>query len=79
MVWTHYSELRSIYRFYSKLGFVDSLHNLSLMTRLQLWCLLKDCYVHHQGIPLAQVDCLMAGQQHNTLSNPPPQELAFMS
>ncbi|XP_049418565.1 radial spoke head 10 homolog B isoform X2 [Epinephelus fuscoguttatus] len=52
-------ELRSIYSFYSRLGHARSPDNTFLLSRLQLWRLLKDCNVHHQGITLTQIDHLI--------------------
>ncbi|XP_023136217.2 radial spoke head 10 homolog B isoform X2 [Amphiprion ocellaris] len=48
--------LRSIYSFYSRLGCVRSPDNTFLLSRLQLWRLLKDCNIHHHGITLTQID-----------------------
>ncbi|XP_042364204.1 radial spoke head 10 homolog B [Plectropomus leopardus] len=53
------SELRSIYSFYSRLGHTSSPDNTFLLSRLQLWRLLKDCHVHHHGVTLAQIDHLI--------------------
>ncbi|XP_039991891.1 radial spoke head 10 homolog B [Xiphias gladius] len=50
------TELRSIYSFYSRLGRAHSPDNTFLLTRLQLWRLLKDCSIHHHDITLAQMD-----------------------
>ncbi|XP_008300148.1 radial spoke head 10 homolog B, partial [Stegastes partitus] len=49
-------QLRSIYSFYSRLGCVCSPDNTFLLSRLQLWRLLKDCNIHHHGITLTQID-----------------------
>lgn len=54
----HSSELRSIYSFYSRLGQSQSLDNTFMMTRLQLWRLLKDCNIHHHSISLIKIDLL---------------------
>uniref|UniRef100_UPI0037E89E2D radial spoke head 10 homolog B n=1 Tax=Semicossyphus pulcher TaxID=241346 RepID=UPI0037E89E2D len=53
------TELRSLYSFYSRLGQARSPDNTFLLSRLQLWRLLKDCYIHHQGITLTQIDHLI--------------------
>ncbi|XP_065805550.1 radial spoke head 10 homolog B [Labrus bergylta] len=53
------TELRSVYSFYSRLGQAHSADNTFLLTRLQLWRLLKDCYIHHRGITLTQIDRLI--------------------
>ncbi|XP_041672537.1 radial spoke head 10 homolog B [Cheilinus undulatus] len=53
------SELRSIYSYYSRLGQAQSPDNTFQLSRLQLWRLLKDCYIHHHGITLAQIDHLI--------------------
>ncbi|XP_040885363.1 radial spoke head 10 homolog B [Toxotes jaculatrix] len=50
------AELRSIYSFYSRLGNDHSPDNTFLLSRLQLWRLLKDCNIHHHEITLAQID-----------------------
>ncbi|GLD57584.1 radial spoke head 10 homolog B2 [Lates japonicus] len=50
------TELRSIYTFYSRLGHAHSLDNTFLLSRLQLWRLLKDCNIHHHDITLTQID-----------------------
>ncbi|XP_038590869.1 radial spoke head 10 homolog B isoform X2 [Micropterus salmoides] len=51
-----YSELRSVYSFYSRLGNAPSPDNIFLLSRLQLWRLLKDCNIHHHHITLTQID-----------------------
>nr|XP_046234189.1 radial spoke head 10 homolog B isoform X2 [Scatophagus argus] len=56
VVLMHAKELRSIYSFYSKLGYAQSPDNCFLLTRLQLWRLLKDCNIHHHDITLTQID-----------------------
>ncbi|XP_029383425.1 radial spoke head 10 homolog B [Echeneis naucrates] len=50
------TELRSIYSFYSRLGHSHSPDNTFLLSRLQLWCLLKDCNISHHDITLTQID-----------------------
>lgn len=52
------TELRSIYRFYSRLGRTQAPYSLFQLTRLQLWRLLKDCYIHHH-FTLSQTDQLI--------------------
>uniref|UniRef100_A0A3Q4AHB1 Radial spoke head 10 homolog B n=1 Tax=Mola mola TaxID=94237 RepID=A0A3Q4AHB1_MOLML len=52
----HSTQLRSVYKFYSRLGRAHSPHGAFLLTRLQLWRLLKDCNVHHHDITLIQID-----------------------
>ncbi|KAM8837824.1 radial spoke head 10 homolog B [Spinachia spinachia] len=49
------AELTSVYSFYSGLGRPPSPGDRFLLSRLQLWRLLKDCNVHHHGISLAQM------------------------
>ncbi|XP_071319624.1 radial spoke head 10 homolog B isoform X2 [Trachinotus anak] len=49
-------ELQSIYSFYSRLGHAHSIDNTFLLSRLQLWRLLKDCNIHHHDITLTQID-----------------------
>ncbi|XP_012989230.2 radial spoke head 10 homolog B isoform X1 [Esox lucius] len=56
VVLRHIAELRTIYSFYSSLGRDQSADNTFLLSRLQLWRLLKDCSIHKQGITLAQID-----------------------
>ncbi|XP_035514034.1 radial spoke head 10 homolog B isoform X2 [Morone saxatilis] len=56
MVLMHGVELRSVYSFYSRLGHAHSPNNVFLLTRLQLWRLLKDCNIHHHDITLTQID-----------------------
>ncbi|XP_074520019.1 radial spoke head 10 homolog B isoform X2 [Halichoeres trimaculatus] len=53
------TELRSVYSFYSRLGQAHSPDNTFLLSRLQLWRLLKDCYIHHHNITLIQIDNLI--------------------
>ncbi|KAM9336614.1 radial spoke head 10 homolog B [Symphorus nematophorus] len=50
------AELRSIYSFYSRLFHTHSPDNILVLTRLQLWRLLKDCNIHHHDITLTQID-----------------------
>lgn len=57
----HGAELRSIYRFYSRLGRTQSPYSLFQLTRLQLWRLLKDCYIHHY-FTLSQTDQFIRGE-----------------
>ncbi|XP_068162254.1 radial spoke head 10 homolog B [Antennarius striatus] len=57
----HAAELRSIYSFYSRLGHEPSPDNVYLLTRLQLWRLLKDCKIHHHNISLSQINHFMGG------------------
>ncbi|CAK6978754.1 radial spoke head 10 homolog B [Scomber scombrus] len=52
----HNKELKSIYSFYSRLGHTQSPDNTFLLSRMQLWRLLKDCNIHHHGITLTQLD-----------------------
>ncbi|KAL3051210.1 hypothetical protein OYC64_001476 [Pagothenia borchgrevinki] len=56
-------ELRSVYSFYSRLGHAPSPDNSFLMSRLQLWRLLKDCNVHHHSITLTQIDHFIKGDE----------------
>ncbi|XP_051273709.1 radial spoke head 10 homolog B isoform X2 [Dicentrarchus labrax] len=56
VVLMHGVELRSVYSFYSRLGHAHSPNNVFLLTRLQLWRLLKDCNIHHHDITLTQID-----------------------
>ncbi|XP_042253441.1 radial spoke head 10 homolog B isoform X1 [Thunnus maccoyii] len=53
---THNKELKSIYSFYSRLGHTQLPDNTFLLSRMQLWRLLKDCNIHHHGITLTQLD-----------------------
>ncbi|XP_026171381.1 radial spoke head 10 homolog B isoform X2 [Mastacembelus armatus] len=50
------AELRSIYRFYSRLGHTHAPDNTFMLSRLQFWRLLKDCNIHHHDITLTQID-----------------------
>ncbi|KAM7371034.1 hypothetical protein PAMP_010535 [Pampus punctatissimus] len=52
-------ELKSIYSFYSRLGHGQSQDNTFLLSRMQLWRLLKDCNIHHHSITLTQLDLYM--------------------
>ncbi|XP_055085792.1 radial spoke head 10 homolog B [Periophthalmus magnuspinnatus] len=58
VVLRHSTELRSIYSFYSRLGRAHSPDNTFMLSRMQLWRLLKDCKVHHHDITLSQIDLL---------------------
>ncbi|KPP65479.1 hypothetical protein Z043_116098 [Scleropages formosus] len=58
----HIAELRTAYNFYSSLGNEESPDNTFLLTRLQLWRLLKDCQVQRHGITLVRVDRLLQGK-----------------
>ncbi|KAI3365588.1 hypothetical protein L3Q82_010663 [Scortum barcoo] len=51
--------LRSVYNFYSRLGHTHLPDNIFLLSRLQLWRLLKDCNIHHHDITLTQIDRLI--------------------
>ncbi|XP_055017146.1 radial spoke head 10 homolog B, partial [Boleophthalmus pectinirostris] len=55
------TELRSIYSFYSRLGHARSPDNTFMLSRMQLWRLLKDCKVHHHNITLSHTDFLIRG------------------
>ncbi|XP_034563475.1 radial spoke head 10 homolog B isoform X2 [Notolabrus celidotus] len=61
------ADLRSVYSFYSRLGQAHSPDNTFLLSRLQLWRLLKDCYIHHHGLTLTKID--------NFIRNAPTTEL----
>ncbi|TWW81494.1 Radial spoke head 10 -like protein B [Takifugu flavidus] len=61
------AELRSIYRFYSQLGRAQSPYSLFQLTRLQLWRLLKDCYMHHH-FTLIQIDQLIRVEDEATVT-----------
>ncbi|XP_019725944.1 radial spoke head 10 homolog B isoform X2 [Hippocampus comes] len=64
----HKTELRSIYRFYSRLGQPQIPGGAFLLSRMQLWRLLNDCYVHHHGVSLAELDLFIR-------DNPDPAEV----
>ncbi|XP_051925629.1 radial spoke head 10 homolog B isoform X4 [Hippocampus zosterae] len=64
----HKTELRSIYRFYSRLGQPQIPGGAFLLSRMQLWRLLKDCYIHHHGVSLAELDLFIR-------DNPDPAEV----
>ncbi|KAF0025234.1 hypothetical protein F2P81_022115 [Scophthalmus maximus] len=55
------TELRSIYSFYSRLGYDHSPDNTYLLSHLLLWRLLKDCNIHHHDITLTQIARLIKG------------------
>lgn len=63
------AELRSAYSFYSGLGRAPSPGGSFLLSRLQLWRLLKDCNVHRHGISPAQMDRFIGGEQDCSASN----------
>ncbi|XP_058476758.1 radial spoke head 10 homolog B [Solea solea] len=65
------AELRSIYSFYSRLGSAGSLDNIYLLSRLQLWRLLKDCYLHHHHVTLTQINHFIKGHTTTTESLSP--------
>ncbi|KAM9837984.1 radial spoke head 10 homolog B [Aulostomus maculatus] len=56
VVQRHHDELKSIYSFYSRLGQAHPPDNVSLLSRMQFWRLLKDCNIHHHGVTLMQLD-----------------------
>uniref|UniRef100_A0A663N738 Radial spoke head 10 homolog B2 n=1 Tax=Athene cunicularia TaxID=194338 RepID=A0A663N738_ATHCN len=60
---THITELRRVYTFYSGLGCDHSLDNTFLMTKLQFWRFLKDCKFHHSNITLAEMDRILSGDK----------------
>uniref|UniRef100_A0A3P9IHI0 Radial spoke head 10 homolog B n=1 Tax=Oryzias latipes TaxID=8090 RepID=A0A3P9IHI0_ORYLA len=64
------SQLRSIYSFYSRLGHSDWPHNTFLLSRLQFWCLLKDCSIHNRGITLTQINRLIPGNTGPEIHSP---------
>ncbi|XP_061666136.1 radial spoke head 10 homolog B [Syngnathoides biaculeatus] len=64
----HKTELRSIYRFYSRLGQPQIPGGAFLLSRMQLWRFLKDCFVHHRGVTLAELDLFIR-------DNPDPAEV----
>ncbi|KAM3592760.1 uncharacterized protein V6R79_024628 [Siganus canaliculatus] len=53
-------ELKLIYHFYSRLGLTPAPYEVFMLTRLQLWRLLKDCKIHHHDITLAEIDRLIS-------------------
>lgn len=64
------TELRSIYRFYSRLGRTQSPYSLFQLTRLQLWRLLKDCHIHHH-FTLSQMDRFIRSEGEFLSGQPP--------
>ncbi|XP_054624762.1 radial spoke head 10 homolog B isoform X1 [Dunckerocampus dactyliophorus] len=64
----HKTELRAIYRFYSRLGHRQTPGSAFLLSRMQLWRLLKDCRIHHRGITLTELDLYIR-------DNPDPAEV----
>ncbi|KAM9773731.1 radial spoke head 10 homolog B [Syngnathus typhle] len=64
----HKTELRSIYRFYSRLGQPQIPGGAFLLSRMQMWRMLKDCYVHHRGVTLVEIDLYLR-------DNPDPAEV----
>lgn len=62
-------ELKTIYSFYSKLGHTQSLDNTFLLSRMQLWRLLKDCNIHHHGITLTQLDLYTRGESDTQIDS----------
>nr|XP_019938537.1 PREDICTED: radial spoke head 10 homolog B2 [Paralichthys olivaceus] len=64
------AELRSIYSFYCRLGHVSSSDNTFLLSRLQLWRLLKDCNIHHHGITLTKIDSLIQEDSTTQVQSP---------
>lgn len=65
----HNKELKSIYSFYSRLGHSQSLDNTFLLSRMQLWRLLKDCNIHHHDITLTQLDLYTRGERDNQIDS----------
>ncbi|KAK2820799.1 hypothetical protein Q5P01_023758 [Channa striata] len=63
-------KLKSIYSFYSSVGHTTSPCNQSLLSRLQLWRLLKDCKIHHHGITLTQIDHLIKEDTTTEIHSP---------
>ena len=59
VIMRHITDLRTIYNFYSKLGYEDSPDNTYVMSRMQFWRFLKDCQLHHQEISLMQMDRIL--------------------
>ncbi|XP_028332963.1 radial spoke head 10 homolog B isoform X2 [Gouania willdenowi] len=66
----HDKELKSIYSFYSRLGHGPTLDNTFLLSRLQLWQLLKDCNIHQHGITLSMIDHHMKGDDTAEIHSP---------
>ncbi|CAJ1080725.1 radial spoke head 10 homolog B isoform X1 [Xyrichtys novacula] len=64
------TELRSVYNFYSKLGRAHSPNNTFPLSRLQLWRLLKDCYIHHHSITLTKIDHFIKDAPMEELHSP---------
>ncbi|XP_061765072.1 radial spoke head 10 homolog B [Nerophis ophidion] len=64
----HKTEFRAVYRFYSRLGQRQTPGAAFLLSRMQMWRLLKDCYIHHRGITLAELDLFIR-------DNPDPAEV----
>ncbi|XP_077481727.1 radial spoke head 10 homolog B isoform X2 [Stigmatopora argus] len=62
------TELRSIYRFYCRLGNPQIPGGAFLLSRMQLWRLFKDCYVHHRCASIAKLDIYIR-------DNPDPAEV----
>ncbi|RVE59414.1 hypothetical protein OJAV_G00188150 [Oryzias javanicus] len=64
------SQLRFIYSFYSRLGHAHSPHNTFLLSRLQFWCLLKDCSIHQRGFTLTQINRFIPGNSGSEIHSP---------
>nr|XP_020471525.1 radial spoke head 10 homolog B2 isoform X2 [Monopterus albus] len=64
------TELRSIYSFYSRLSHGHSPDNTFMLSRLQLWRLLKDCNIHHHDITLIQIDHLIKEDATTDIHSP---------
>ena len=50
------TQLRSIYTFYSRLGFDENSDNTYLLTRQQMWLMFRDCQFHHLDMTLVDMD-----------------------
>ncbi|XP_035469851.1 radial spoke head 10 homolog B isoform X2 [Scophthalmus maximus] len=64
------TELRSIYSFYSRLGYDHSPDNTYLLSHLLLWRLLKDCNIHHHDITLTQIARLIKENSTTQIHSP---------
>ncbi len=64
VVMRYMSKLRSVYTFYSRLGFEDSPDNTFVMSVMQFWRFLKDCKLHHSGASLCEMDRVLGEFLH---------------
>ena len=67
VIMRYMTNLRTVYTFYSRLGLDESPDNTFAMNRMQFWRFLKDCQLHHSGVPFTEMDRVIGEWKQSNL------------